>query len=122
MGFLMNHCVPRQGGVFSWKGRAEDQDSYFQGGLGREAPEKLIPGGFGAEGTERCSVEGGTVQLLRDNCLSWGWLTWWDMFTQAGGRGWGMQVPGPQEGRTGAGTTRSPPWKTWAREISSSAV
>jgi len=25
MGFLMNHSVPRQGDVFSWKSRAEDQ-------------------------------------------------------------------------------------------------
>lgn len=48
MGFLMNHCVPRQGDVFSWKRRAEDQDWDFQGRLGREAPEKLILGGFGA--------------------------------------------------------------------------
>lgn len=50
MGFLMNHCVPRQRDVFSWKSRAEDQGWDFQGGLGREAPEKLILGGFGAGG------------------------------------------------------------------------
>lgn len=55
MGFLMNHCVPRQGGVFSGKGRAEDQDWDFQGGFGTEAPEKLIPGRFGAGGDNRAT-------------------------------------------------------------------
>lgn len=107
MGFLMNHCVPRQGDVCSWNSGDEEQDWDFQEGLGRRAPGKPILAGFGMGGTHsEAPWEGGTLQVPHGNlsvpeaahvvgCVRSASDFWQDDSSfegRAGGRGWRIQL------------------------------